>query len=123
MKPFLTATLLLCLVIAAAMIHTSSKPAAPASLTEAASPAEVAPAPVPVTPPAIINPPVPPHRHPLLAAAAHHPGAPSGNPATDAIPESVKLLVSPTATFQQREAVWQQLNDLDHLDPVIEALK
>jgi tetratricopeptide (TPR) repeat protein len=123
MKTFVTATLLLCLAIVAAVIHANLKHDAPASLTEAAAPAINSSAIRQLNARSKTNPSVNPRRSAFLAAATRQPGAPPADSVAAALRETVGQLVSRTTTFQQREAVWHQLNDLEHLDPVIDALK
>jgi tetratricopeptide (TPR) repeat protein len=55
----------------------------------------------------------------FLAASGHS----RNDPAAAALMQSVATIVSPTVSFQEREAVWKQLYDLERLDQVIDALK
>jgi tetratricopeptide (TPR) repeat protein len=117
MKSFLIILGVLCLAIAAIVIHADLKHDESAPVAAASTANEVASAPSSATSAAAAK--LFPHRPAFFTAASH----PSSAPAPDPIREAVDFLVSPGTTFKQREAVWHQLNDLDQLDAVIAALK
>jgi tetratricopeptide (TPR) repeat protein len=125
MKTFAITLGVLCLGIAAAVTYTNLKNATPpapaaeavqAQQTVSSEPARSGQRPYSG---AISNSAARSQSRGFLAASAHS----RNDPAATTLMESVAMLVSPTASFQEREGVWKQLHDLEHLDQVIEALK
>jgi hypothetical protein len=125
MKSFVIIMGVLCLGITAAITYTNLKnakpptPAAEAAATQQSASSESPRAKQRPSSGAISNSSDRAPSRGFLAASAHSRNDPAGT----ALMESVAMLVSPTASFQEREAVWKQLHDLEHLDQVIEALK
>lgn len=125
MKSFVIIMGVLCLGIAAAVTYTNLKsktlaaPAAETADAQAGASSEQAHSSQRPSAGATSNTTARPQAHGFLAPSGHL----RNDPAASALMGTVASLVSPTASFQEREAVWKQLYDLERLDPVIEALK
>jgi tetratricopeptide (TPR) repeat protein len=115
----------LCLTVTAVVIHAHlQNTVPPASVTETAA---VQPRPSPSSKPSplrsVSNLAVHPNDRDYALSAAHRHASNSSDPAANALAESIGVLVSPTATFQEKQAAWKRLHEAGQLDDAIEALK